>query len=38
MPSSHDWINNPLGVVEGMFGKRRTGTSLVDTELVNLAG
>lgn len=27
MPSTHDWINNPLGVVEGMFGKRHTGTS-----------
>lgn len=35
MPSTHDWINNPLGVVEGMFGKRHTGTSLLDN--VNLA-
>lgn len=26
MPSTHDWINNPLGVVEGMFGKKETGT------------
>lgn len=24
MPSAHDWINNPLGVVEGMFGKKQT--------------
>lgn len=24
MPSTHDWINNPLDVVEGMFGKRET--------------
>lgn len=21
MPSTQDWINDPLGVVEGMFGK-----------------
>ena len=24
MPSTHDWINNPMGVVEGMFGKKQT--------------
>lgn len=33
MPSTHDWINDPLGVVEGMFGKTlRGGTFLSDTE------
>lgn len=24
MPSVEDWINNPLGVVDGIFGKRRS--------------
>ncbi|XP_062319960.1 mini-chromosome maintenance complex-binding protein isoform X1 [Osmerus eperlanus] len=24
MPSSHDWINNPMGVVEGMFAQRNS--------------
>lgn len=39
MPSTHDWINNPLDVVEEMFGKRNTGTSLLDSQhyLVNVA-
>lgn len=38
MSSTHDWINNPLDIVENMFGKRHTGTSLSDSnrELVNV--
>ncbi|XP_046885023.1 mini-chromosome maintenance complex-binding protein [Hypomesus transpacificus] len=24
MPSTHDWINNPMGVVEGMFAQRNS--------------
>ncbi|XP_070772014.1 mini-chromosome maintenance complex-binding protein isoform X2 [Enoplosus armatus] len=27
MPSTHDWINNPLGVVEGMFGASQNNPS-----------
>lgn len=28
MTSAHDWINNPLDIVDGLFGERQTGTSL----------
>ncbi|XP_055358191.1 mini-chromosome maintenance complex-binding protein [Betta splendens] len=28
MPSTHDWINNPLGVVEGMFAASLGNTNL----------
>ncbi|GLD48831.1 mini-chromosome maintenance complex-binding protein, partial [Lates japonicus] len=27
MPSTHDWINNPLGVVEGMFAASQNNLS-----------
>ncbi|MEQ2269249.1 hypothetical protein XENORESO_001895 [Xenotaenia resolanae] len=27
MPSTHDWINEPLGVVEGMFAASQNGQS-----------
>uniref|UniRef100_A0A665TFA7 Mini-chromosome maintenance complex-binding protein n=1 Tax=Echeneis naucrates TaxID=173247 RepID=A0A665TFA7_ECHNA len=30
MPSTPDWINEPLAVVQGLFGKSRTGTSPSD--------
>uniref|UniRef100_A0A673Z2E9 Mini-chromosome maintenance complex-binding protein n=1 Tax=Salmo trutta TaxID=8032 RepID=A0A673Z2E9_SALTR len=34
MPSSHDWINKPLGVVEAMFGKKTNAVpSLNDVPL-----
>uniref|UniRef100_A0A4W4GCR1 Mini-chromosome maintenance complex-binding protein n=1 Tax=Electrophorus electricus TaxID=8005 RepID=A0A4W4GCR1_ELEEL len=37
MPSSEDWINNPLGVVDGIFGKRQeSDTNLADSNVPSL--
>lgn len=31
MPTVHDWINNPLGVVDGMFGKKQQSKCVFPT-------